>query len=583
MNCFQNQTKMKKQNDPRFSNQTKLRKKAEAKLRKSEMLMNRPTSDADIMKVIHELKVHQIELELQNEELLLAKERAEATEKKYTELYESAPSGYLTLSKEGDILELNNSAAILLHKERSELINNRFALFISDDTRAVFNEFLQKLDTTTEKENCEVKLEKEGFFSAYVSIDGIISKGGETILLSMVDITKCKQAEESLRELEIARESLMFKQSFLANMSHEIRTPLTGVLGMIDILEHTKLTEEQRDYIHTLKLSGENLRTIINQVLDYSKIEAGKMKLRSSLFKFNYLFSEIEAQFKGRIKKGVEFNIQSDPKIAEFIYADKKRINQVITNLVDNAIKFTPKGSILLSSKLLTPNGSGKQVMIKIAVTDTGIGIPAEMQNKLFVPFSQIDDKATREYEGTGLGLSICKELAKLMRGKIGFESEYQKGSTFWFMFPAQVYENPQKEIKAKQNHEPKEMNNDHRPRRNLRILFADDKLVNQKVISLMLTTMGHVVTLASNGQQALQAYEPGKFDLILMDIQMPVMDGITATQKLKEKFKNPPPIVGLSASAFEGDREKYLSLGMDDYLTKPINIVEFKQLIGQL
>jgi PAS domain S-box-containing protein len=574
---------MKKHNPLPTPSQTKLRKKAEAKLKKSEMLMNQPASDEDIVKVIHELQVHQIELELQNEELLLAKEKGELAEKKYTDLYESAPSGYLTLSKEGDILELNNSAAILLHKERSELINNRFALFISDDTRAVFNEFLQKLDTTTEKENCEVKLEKEGFFSAYVSVDGIISKGGETILLSMVDITKSKHAEESLRELEVARESLKFKQNFLANMSHEIRTPLTGVLGMIDILENTKLTKEQKDYIHTLKLSGENLKVILNQVLDYSKIEAGKVRLKSSLFKLNSLFSEIEAQFRGRIKSGVKFSTRTDPDIPEFIYADKKRIGQVIINLLDNAMKFTPKGSILLSSQLLTPDPSGKHIVIKIAVADTGIGIPAKKQDKLFVPFSQIDDKDTRQYEGTGLGLSICKELTRLLGGKIGLESEYHKGSSFWFMFPVQVSEYLNEEIQDKQNHEHNEMNNDHQPRRNLRILFADDKVVNQKVISLMLATMGHVVTLANNGQQALQAYGPGKFDLILMDIQMPVMDGITATQKIKKKFKNPPPIVGLSASAFEGDREKYLSLGMDDYLTKPVNIVEFQQLIGRL
>jgi PAS domain S-box-containing protein len=574
---------MKKQNDPRFPNQTKLRKKAEAKLKKSEMLMNQPASDEDIVKMIHELQVHQLELEMQNEELILAKEMAELAEKKYTELYESAPSGYLTLSKEGDILELNNSAAKLLHKESELLINNRLALFISDDTRAIFNKFLQKLDAATDKQTCEIKLEKEGFYSAHVSVDGILSKGGETILLSMVDITKSKQAEESLRELEVARESLKFKQNFLANMSHEIRTPLTGVLGMIDILENTKLTKEQKDYINTLKHSGENLRVIINQVLDYSKIEAGKVKLKSSLFKLDSLFSEIEAQFRGRIKTGVKFTTRTDPDIPELIYADKNRINQVITNLVANAIKFTPKGSILLSSQLCTPDPSGKQVIIKIAVTDKGIGIPARMQNKLFDPFVQVDDKETREYEGTGLGLPICKELAKLLGGKIGLESEHHKGSTFWFMFPAQVSEFSQKEIQEKQNHEPNVMNNNHQPRRNLRILFADDKVVNQKVISLMLANMGHVVTLANNGQQVLQAYKPGKFDLILMDIQMPVMDGITATQKLKKEFKNPPPIVGLSASAFEGDRERYLSQGMDDYLTKPVNIVEFEKMIGRL
>jgi PAS domain S-box-containing protein len=400
---------MNQQKDPRSSDQTNLRQKAEEQLKNMRSTLDVLTSETDILKVFYELQVYQIELEMQNEELKAAKEKAEQAEKKYTELYESAPSGYVTLSKEGDILELNNSAAELLHKERTMLINNRLAFFISEDTRAVFNEFLQKLDASKDKETCEVKLEKEGFLPTYVSIDGIISNGGETILLSMVDITKSKQAEESLRQLEIAREALLFKQSFLANMSHEIRTPLTGVLGMVDILEHTELTKEQKDYIHTLKLSGENLRMIINQVLDYSKIEAGKVKLRPSLFAFNSLFSEIKAQFKGRIKAGVKFNIQTDPDIPEFIYADKKRISQVITNLVANAVKFTSKGSILLSSKLLTPNVSGKQVLIKIAVTDTGIGIPAEMQKSFLSHFRKLMIRKHASTKAQGWGCQFVK------------------------------------------------------------------------------------------------------------------------------------------------------------------------------
>jgi PAS domain S-box-containing protein len=574
---------MNKKKEPFHSEETKLRQKAEAQLKKKHFTIDGLTSETDILKVMHELQVYQIELELQNEELRTAKERAELAEKKFTHLYESAPSGYLSLSEAGDILELNDSAAKLLKKERDKLVGARLALFVSDDSRKVFNAFLYNVFHSVKKKTCEVSLEGRGSSCVYVNIDGIRSKGSDTILLSMTDITAIKQAEESLRLLEIDREALRFKQNFLANMSHEIRTPLTGVLGMIDILEHTNLTEEQKDYIHTLKLSGENLRLIINQVLDYSKIEAGKVRLRSSLFKLNSLFSEIKAQFRGRIKTGVKFSKRTDPNIPEFIYADKNRINQVITNLVANAIKFTPKGSILLSSRLCTPDLSGKQIIIKIAVTDTGIGIPVRMQSKLFDPFMQVDDKETREYEGTGLGLPICKELAKLMGGKIGLVSEHHKGSTFWFMFPAQVRETPQEQIPYKQNHEPDGMNNDYKSKRKLRILFADDKLVNQKVISLILKSMGHVVSLAGNGAEAIRLFHPDKFDLVLMDIQMPEMDGITATQKLKKKFKDTPPIVGLSASAFEGDREKYLLLGMDDYLTKPVKESDFKQLIARL
>ncbi len=588
---------MTKPKEPGLSKNTKLRHKAEEQLKKIRSNIEGLTSEADILKVFHELQVYQIELEMQNEELMAANEKTEIAEKKYTDLYEFAPSGYLTLSREGDILELNDSAAQLLHKELKTLVDKRLALFVSEDTRAVFNEFTETLFATKTKGNCEAILENEDAFFAYVSIDGIVSKDGETILLSMVDITKSKQAEESLRQLEVAREALLFKQSFLANMSHEIRTPLTGVLGMIDILEHTELTKEQKDYFHTLKLSGENLKIIVNQVLDYSKIEAGKVKPAPSVFAFHSLLSESKAQFKGRIKKGVEFTIENDPDIPEFIFADKRRIHQVISNLVANAIKFTHKGSILLKSKMVTPNIPGKHIMIKISVTDTGIGIPAEKQKKLFEPFSQIDDKDTREYEGTGLGLSICKELAILLGGKVGLESEYQKGSTFWFIFPAQVCEAPVKEFPGMQNHDPSIMNHEpsavnHEPsviktephtNGKLRILFADDKQVNQKVISLILKSMGHIVTLACNGEEAVNLFHPDKFDLVLMDIQMPVMDGITATQKLKEKYKDTPPIVGLSASAFEGDREKFLTQGMDEYLTKPVNITELKKLLARI
>lgn len=581
---------MKEKKDPLVSDQTSLRKKAEAHLEKKSSKVYLLAPETDILKVIHELQVHQIELEMQNDELFLAKERAELAEKKYTDLYESAPSGYLTLSMKGIIQELNYSAAHLLHNEREYLIGKRLLLFISDNTRAIFNAFEQKLLLHKSKETCEVIIEKEGSLQSYVNIDGVLSKDGDAVLLSMVDITQSMQAEETLRQLEIEREALKFKQRFLANMSHEIRTPLTGVLGMVDILEHTKLNAVQRDYIHTLKTSGENLKMIINEVLDYSKIEAGEVKIVPSVFAFHSLFAKTKEQFAGRIKKGVDFSIEADPNIPGFVYADKNRIHQIISNLVANAIKFTHKGCILLRSKLLTTNPSSKHILIRVSVTDTGIGIPAEMQSKLFVPFLQIDDKDTREYEGTGLGLSICKELVSLLGGKIGVESEYHKGSAFWFVVPVQVAEAPKLQPEASQvhdfsimNHKPAQESNKPQQNGKLRILFADDKQVNQKVISLILKSMGHEVTIACNGEEAINLFQPGKFDLILMDIQMPVMDGITATQKLKKEYNDIPPIVGLSASANNGDREKCLAMGMDDYLIKPVNMGDFKTLIARM
>ncbi len=574
---------MKKQSDPRFSDKTKLRKKAEEQLKKKPFKNQSLASETDILQSIHELQVHQIELEMQNEELMRAKESAELAERKYTELYESAPSGYLTLSKEGDILELNNSAARMLDKERSKLINNRFALFISEETKELFAHFFDRVLKSHKKESCEAVLKTSGNNPVQINIDGINSKDKEFCLLTMVDITKSKEAEKSMFQLKVAHEAIEFKQNFLANISHEMRTPLTGILGMIDIFEQTELTQTQQEYFETLKHSSENLREIINQVLDYSKIEAGKVKLKPTLFSIKGLLSETKKLYKGSVKPGINFSTRTDPKIPASIYADENRIRQVIHNLVSNALKFTKKGSVVLSSQLLSPKPVSKQVMIKIAVTDTGIGIPVGLRDKLFVPFSQIDDKDTRKYEGTGLGLSICKELVILLGGEIGVISEYHKGSTFWFVFPALIKSETQGITKTVNQPGKSSLNNKNNHKQHLNILFAEDKDVNQKVISLLLTSMGHMVTIANNGKQALNIYKPDKFDLILMDIQMPVMDGITATKKLKEKFEHLPPIVGLSANAFEGDREKYMILGMDEYLTKPFNIEEFIKLMTKI
>ena len=571
---------MKKQTNPHIPEQIKLRQKAEAQLKTMNLNNKSHTSESDIRKEIHELQVHQIELEIQNEELMKAKDRAEFAEKKYTELYESAPSGYLTLSKEGDILELNNSAARMLNKESVHLVNSRFALFISEETKVLFAHFFNKVFESHQKENCEVVLKTEGNPPVYINIDAITSKDKEYCLLTMVDITKSKEAEKSMFQLKLANEAIEFKQNFLANVSHEMRTPLTGIMGMINILEHTELTPTQKDYFNTLKHSSENLREIINQVLDYSKIEAGKVKLKPTLFSLKELLAETRILYKGVVHPKVHFSIKSDPKIPDLIYADESRIKQIVNNLVSNALKFTHEGSVALSSQLLSPNPASKQVMIKIAVTDTGIGIPDDKRDKLFVPFSQIDNKDTRKYEGTGLGLSICKELVTLLGGKIGVITEYHKGSSFWFVFPALLTETTTSKVKPEDQPEESLSNNRIKQKQNLNILFAEDKAVNQKVISLILTSMGHKITIASNGEQALSLYKPNKFDLILMDIQMPVMDGITATRKLKENYKVLPPIIGLSANAFEGDREKYMVLGMDEYLTKPFKTEEFVELI---
>ncbi len=396
------------------------------------------------------------------------------------------------------------------------------------------------------------------------------------VLGVMRDISERKKNEELNSEIAVTRKSAEFKQNFLANMSHEMRTPLTGILGMIEMIDKTKLDAEQRNFLNILKNSTANLREIINQVLDFSKIEAGKIKLKTKAFDFKVLMSGAHDLFANICNKEIKFETYIDPSIPDFIKADKNRITQIINNLISNAVKFTDKGNINVNAYLMDYDKKNNDLIIRIEVSDSGIGIKPEKQKQLFIPFSQIEELDTRDYDGTGLGLSICKELVQLHGGEIGFNSEYSIGSTFWFTFKAEVVKcksEIQEHKKAKVNMKTGSLN----------ILFAEDKLTNQKVVKLMLNHLGHNVTMAKNGKEAIEIFKNGKFDLIIMDIQMPVMDGITATNILKKNFSDLPPIVGLSANAFEGDKEKYIKQGMDDYMTKPFQIVDFEDLFERI
>ncbi len=387
------------------------------------------------------------------------------------------------------------------------------------------------------------------------------------------DISYQKQAEETRQQLEVAQRTARFRQDFLAKMSHEIRTPLTGVLGMIEVLEQTKLSEEQSDFVNTIKASGENLSEIINQVLDFSKIEAGKISLHPIEFEFKTLLENTKVLYKDNLKAGVELVVEIDQRIPPFIMADKFRLSQVVNNLVSNAIKFTHKGLVKLKANLLKAGNTDEQMVIKVDVCDTGIGIAESLQKKLFNPFVQSEEGEKSVYEGTGLGLSICKELVELMQGEIGVKSKKGEGSTFWFSFSADKAEETlpvQKQIIIRKSS------------KKLRVLLAEDTLVLQKITKLLLNSMGHEVQMANHGQHAIEIYKPDRFDLIFMDINMPIMDGIAATRILKEKYANMPPIVGLSANAFEGDSEKFIAMGLDDYLTKPFNYEKLMSLISK-
>ncbi|MFW5757705.1 MAG: response regulator [Bacteroidota bacterium] len=390
------------------------------------------------------------------------------------------------------------------------------------------------------------------------------------------DITEKKVNQKLQQEIILAKESAKFKHDFLAHISHEIRTPLTGIEGIVDLMQKTTLTEQQKDYLETLRFSSDNLKNLINEVLDYSKIEAGKISISPKPFKTKELFDKSEKLFYSICKKDLKFRCEIDPAIPEEIIADRHRIFQVITNLLSNAVKYSYKGTVALQAQKLNTNPDGG-FLIRISVKDQGPGIHPKLKNKLFKPFSQLHDPDELEIEGSGLGLSICRELSILLGGEIDVESEPGKGSHFWFTFNTRKAEKTKTYVDLKTT---KRLNK----HKELNILLVEDKVVNQKVIVLMLEALGHSVVVASNGQEALQVFRPGIFDLILMDIQMPVMNGVKATRKLKEMYQDQlPPVIGLSAGAMQGDREKYIQQGLDEYLIKPVRSEDFNRMISKL
>ncbi|HKI87550.1 MAG TPA: ATP-binding protein [Draconibacterium sp.] len=519
-------------------------------------------SEPDKLKLIHELEVHQIELEMQNEELKLAKEKAEIAEKKYTELYDFSPSGYLTLTRSGEITHLNLNAERLLGKERSNLGKSSFGFFVSSDTRDVYNKFLQKIFKTNVKQTCELKLVTGNDSIIYILVNGIISNIDGKCLVTIVDISKRKRAEyELIKAKEKAEENDRLKSAFLANMSHEIRTPMNGILGFTDLLKTLKLKgEEQQMYIGIIEKSGTRMLNIINDIISISKIESQQIEISitdtniNEQIEYIYHFFKLEAEQK---KLHISFKNALTSENA-FIRTDREKVFAVLTNLVKNAIKFTQTGSIELGYEV-------KGEFFEFYIRDSGPGIPDEQKEIIFERFRQGSESLTRNYEGSGLGLAISKAYVEMLGGKIWIESKIGQGSTFRFTIP---YLNGFKENEQLHTDSEEEI----RPTRKLKVLVVEDDETSQLLLGVIIKNLEFEIFQAITGIEAIEICRNNPdIDLVLMDIQMPGMNGFEATRQIRE-FNKEVIIIAQTAYALSEDRKKAIEAGCNNYISKPIN-----------
>ncbi|MDD1749952.1 MAG: PAS domain S-box protein, partial [Methanothrix sp.] len=493
-------------------------------------------------------------------------------------LLDQVRNAVIATDLDGKIVYWNHFSEVLYQWKADEVLGKCIAeTIVPDGKRGLINGVIEDIIRCGYRESELLVRRKDGsLFPAFYVFNMLKDRQGRSsgFVGVSVDLTEWKKVEQDLRlAKERAESSTKAKSEFLANMSHEIRTPMNAVIGLTGLLLNTNIDSEQRDYIETIRSSGDSLLAVISDILDFSKIEGGMLDMEKEPFDLQKsMEASVNMVSQAAARKGLLLGFKIEPDVPCRLLGDPTRLKQILINLLGNAVKFTDAGEIFVS---VSSQPKDEKYEIMFAVRDTGIGISKDRMSCLFQSFSQVDASTTRKYGGTGLGLAISKNLAELMGGRIWAESSPGKGSVFYFTIQAVA----SLDILSTEPAAEHVMLSSGKSvlQKKLRILLAEDNVVNQKVAIRMLERLGYKADIAANGCQVLGALQSHPYDVVLMDVQMPEMDGLEATRRIRLMPGSQPYIIAMTAHAMKGDREDCLEAGMNDYVSKPVRIEELQ------
>ena len=571
----------------------------------------------EVSELIHELQTYQIELELQNDELRETQLKLGLAVGRYSDLYNLAPVGYVSLSVQGVIEEANLSFADLVQTERALVLNRPFSRFIEVQDLPRYHKHIKNMlaGAGGGRSLVELRLVRNGEASVWVRMESRLVEATadrpQRLWTVVSDIEQAKQAEALLRKTkhetdqineELQRAIIRSRQlasdamsanrakdDFLANISHEIRTPLNGILGSSRLLLDESLGDTATSYARMIHLSGQELLRLVNDILDFSKLRAEKVVLELVDFDLQQEIADLIQVLLPRVVDAVgrlKINYRVDPAVPNLLVGDIVRLRRLLSSLLDNAIKFTTEGEVDLAVESVGVEDG--RVKLRFEVRDTGPGIPEHRISSLFQPFTQADASTTRTHGGTGLGLSIAMKLAQLMDGSMGASNNASGGATFWFAAPFTCQETSAVDpVRCADTAAiPTRSDLETAGKSHARILLVEDNPINLAVTAAMLKKMGHLVGIAVTGKEAVTSLASDVYDLVLMDCHLPEMDGIQATGVIRHPgfpgISRHVPVIALTASVLSENRIRCLNAGMDDFITKPVTFEDLEETVGR-